>query len=414
MSLRLAACAALAALPALPAAADDVLTTADGIVRNFLCVGAGCVDPESFGTDTVKLKAAALRLLFEDTSTGTGLPGNDWRLVANDLASGGRDYFALVDATSNRQVVRVEAGARTNAIFVDDKDRVGLGTSLPQDSLHVLAGRAPTLRLEQDTSQGEPPITWRLSAGTSSFAIIGGQDPNSLFKIPFAINTAAPSNSLRIATNGNIGLGISSPQASLDIFSNSGDAQVRVSETNFNSSPRTLLNLVNNGRPEIVLANTDTGGEWSFGAGTNFILKQGAVGSTSSAKTKLFEIDDAGNASLTGTLTTGGTTCGTGCDAVFAPDYPLPSIAEHAAQMQALGYLPNVGPTPENTPIDLTDKLGRMLNELEHAHLYIAQLEGESHNHRAEIAALRHNHDQQIARLRAEVAALRKTLAPDD
>ncbi|MEZ5716061.1 MAG: hypothetical protein R3D85_13365 [Paracoccaceae bacterium] len=41
--------------------------------------------------------------------------------------------------------------------------------------------------------------------------------------------------------------------------------------------------------------------------------------------------------------------------------------------MQALGYLPNVGPTLENTPINVTDKLGRMLNELEHAHLYIAQ-----------------------------------------
>jgi hypothetical protein len=34
-----------------------------------------------------------------------------------------------------------------------------------------------------------------------------------------------------------------------------------------------------------------------------------------------------------------------------------------------------VGPTPEGAPFDVTDKLGRMLNELEHAHLYIAELE---------------------------------------
>ncbi|MEZ5716350.1 MAG: hypothetical protein R3D85_15045 [Paracoccaceae bacterium] len=114
------------------------------------------------------------------------------------------------------------------------------------------------------------------------------------------------------------------------------------------------------------MANTDTGGEWSFGAGTDFVLKQGAVGSASNAKTKLFKtrIDDA---TLTGSLTTGGTTCGGGCDAVFAPDYPLPSIADHAARMRALGYLPNVGPTPEGAPFNVTDKLGRMLNELEHA-----------------------------------------------
>ncbi|MEZ5716352.1 MAG: hypothetical protein R3D85_15055 [Paracoccaceae bacterium] len=30
------------------------------------------------------------------------------------------------------------------------------------------------------------------------------------------------------------------------------------------------------------MGNTGTGGEWSFGAGTSFILKQGAVGSASS------------------------------------------------------------------------------------------------------------------------------------
>ncbi|MEZ5714070.1 MAG: hypothetical protein R3D85_02175 [Paracoccaceae bacterium] len=131
-----------------------------------------------------------------------------------------------------------------------------------------------------------------------------------------------------------------------------------------------------------------TRGEWSFGAGTNFILKQGAVGSASNAKTKLFEVTDTGNAILTGTLTTGGTTCGGGCDAVFEPDYPLPSIADHAAQMRALGYLPNVGPTPEGAPFDLTDKLGRMLNELEHAHLYIAQ------------------QDARIARLEAQLATV--------
>jgi uncharacterized coiled-coil protein SlyX len=58
---------------------------------------------------------------------------------------------------------------------------------------------------------------------------------------------------------------------------------------------------------------------------------------------------------------------------VFSQDYDLPSIAEHAEAMWSLGHLPNVGPTPENTPINVSDKLGRMLNELEHAHIYIAE-----------------------------------------
>jgi hypothetical protein len=37
-------------------------------------------------------------------------------------------------------------------------------------------------------------------------------------------------------------------------------------------------------------------------------------------------------------------------------------------------YLPAVGPTQENAPINLSDKTGRMLNELEKAHIYIEQL----------------------------------------
>ena len=35
----------------------------------------------------------------------------------------------------------------------------------------------------------------------------------------------------------------------------------------------------------------------------------------------------------------------------------------------ALGHLPNDGPTRPGEPWDVTDKLGRVLNELEHAHL---------------------------------------------
>ena len=38
-------------------------------------------------------------------------------------------------------------------------------------------------------------------------------------------------------------------------------------------------------------------------------------------------------------------------------------------------YLPAVGPTKAGEPINVTVKLTRMLNELEMAHIYIAQLE---------------------------------------
>ncbi|MCF3596450.1 hypothetical protein LZG00_20900, partial [Rhodobacteraceae bacterium LMO-12] len=43
--------------------------------------------------------------------------------------------------------------------------------------------------------------------------------------------------------------------------------------------------------------------------------------------------------------------------------------------MFANRHLPNVGPTAESGPMNLSDKIGGMLNELEKAHIYIAQLE---------------------------------------
>ncbi len=192
-----------------------------------------------------------------------------------------------------------------------------------------------------------------------------------------------------VGINGDLGVGTQMPSSTLHVRRADGSAKVLVEETSATTSPRTLINLQNNGRPEIVMGNTGTNGEWSFGAGTNFILKQGAVGSTSAAKTKLLTLfAGTGNLEITGSIITGGPTCGAGCDAVFSSDYELPTIEEHAQQMYALGHLPNVGSTAPGQSVNLTDHMGKLLNELEHAHIYIAQLERNDARHQAELASL--------------------------
>ena len=42
--------------------------------------------------------------------------------------------------------------------------------------------------------------------------------------------------------------------------------------------------------------------------------------------------------------------------------------------MWANKHLPAIGPTEPSKPVNLTDQYGNMLNELEKAHIYIAQL----------------------------------------
>ncbi|HEX2123520.1 MAG TPA: hypothetical protein VHL59_17955, partial [Thermoanaerobaculia bacterium] len=85
------------ARPGTPRVLDQVIPD-DLIVQGSTCVGFDCVNNESFGFDTIRLKENNTRIKFEDTSTGS-FPTNDWQLTANDSASGGASKFSIEDIT---------------------------------------------------------------------------------------------------------------------------------------------------------------------------------------------------------------------------------------------------------------------------------------------------------------------------
>ncbi|MEC9250834.1 MAG: hypothetical protein VX501_09300, partial [Pseudomonadota bacterium] len=151
-----------------PASADQVFND-DLIVTFSACIGNDCVNGESFGFDTLRIKENNLRIHFDDTSTSASFPRNDWRLVANDSANGGGNYFAIEDSTAGRIPFRVEAGAPANSLYVEDAGRVGFGTSTPVVEMHVVDGDTPTLRLEQDGSSGFTPQTFDVAANEANF-----------------------------------------------------------------------------------------------------------------------------------------------------------------------------------------------------------------------------------------------------
>ncbi|MDQ2090264.1 hypothetical protein [Marimonas arenosa] len=368
---------------AAPLAAQTVLS-GDHSVDGNLCVGVDCTGSETFGIEDLKIKDDNPRLLFEDTtSSGTFI---DWMLVANDSPTTGFNYFAITDSNAGNQIFKIEAGGPANGLYLDNAGELGLGTSLPQREIHMKGGDAQTIRFEKDSTGIGSPQTWDILTDDIGFSVI---DQTNGGLEPFRIEPGTATNfSLFIKSTGKIGLGTDTPSAAMHLTRSNGTAQFLVQETSATTSPRTLVNLQNNGRPEIVMGNTDTGGEWSFGAGTNFILKQGAVGTASSAKTKYLTLfAGSGDLEIAGQIITGGPTCSTGCDAGFSADYDLPSITEHAEAMFSLGYLPNVGPTAPGAPINITERYGALLNELEHAHLYIAQLERDNRAQANRIAA---------------------------
>ena len=86
---------------------------------------------------------------------------------------------------------------------------------------------------------------------------------------------------------------------------------------------------------------------------------------------------------------------------MFADDYALLSIAAHNTAMWDNGYLPNVGPTLDGEPLNVADKMGRMLNELEYAHIFIGDLNQELVSARGEIARQKAVNADILARLSA-------------
>ena len=339
--------------------ADQVILD-DLIVDGSACIGFDCVNGESFGFDTLRLKENNLRLNFDDTSTSASFPGNDWRIVINDSSNGGANYFAIEDSTAARQIFRVDAGAPTNALRVDAQGDVGIGISTPVVELHIADGDTPTLRLEQNGSSGFTPQTWDVAGNETNFFV---RDVTNGSTLPFRIRPGAPTSAIDINANGEVGIGTASPKA-----------HVHIVDTNGGSGGMNVLMLEQNGNPELVFKNTLANKYWEFSAGNNFLFRETDVNGDSLGAPAFKIANTTGNLTIAGTITTSGATCGGGCDIVFEPDYHLPSIQEHAELMWKNKHLPNIGPTIENQPFDLTDKTGRMLNELEKAHIYIEQL----------------------------------------
>jgi hypothetical protein len=189
------------------AAADQVIPD-DLIVQGSICTGFDCVNNEAFGSDTIILKENQLRILFLDTSAA-GFPSNDWRLIAND-ATGAGNLFAIEDVTGGRRIMTLEAGAATNSIFVDSTGRVGFRTSTPVLDLHVATSNTPALRLEQNNSGGFTAQTWDIGANEANFFV---RDVTGGSKLSFRIRPGAPTSSLDISANGNVGVGLSSTRS---------------------------------------------------------------------------------------------------------------------------------------------------------------------------------------------------------
>ncbi|MCH9650539.1 MAG: tail fiber domain-containing protein [Deltaproteobacteria bacterium] len=186
----------------------------DLVVQGSICAGFDCTSGESFGFDTLRLKENNLRIKAQDTSTSASFPTNDWQITFNDTGNGGANKFSIDDIDGGRTPFTIEASAPSHSLYVDDGGRVGLGTATPVVELHVVNGDSPTIRLEQNGSSGFTPQTWDMAGNETNFFV---RDATNGSRLPFKIRPSAPTNSIFVDTDGDVGLQDASPDARLDV-----------------------------------------------------------------------------------------------------------------------------------------------------------------------------------------------------
>ena len=250
------------------AAFADVLYNDDIIVKGSICVGVDCNSGESFSFDTIRMKENNLRIRFIDTSVTSGFPTRDWQILVNDSINGGKNLFAIENVDNDRRPFVIADNAQQHALYIGPNAAVGLGTSAPAVELHILEGNSPTVRLDQDGSSGFAAQAWDVGGNETNFFI---RDVSNNSNLPLRIRAGAPTASIYVAADGDVGFRTTSPDGMFDIASasNANQHAFFVSATDDvgigTGSPRGPFEVGNTSRvetdapPFIVASNNNVG-----------------------------------------------------------------------------------------------------------------------------------------------------------
>ncbi len=357
--------------------ASTTAARADQVFLDDLIVdGSACI-----GFDTLRLKENNVRIKFQDTSASASFPTNDWQITANDSSNGGQNKFSIDDIDGGRTPFTIEAGALAHSLYVDDGGRIGLKTSSPVVELHMRDGDTPTTRLEQDGSSGFTPQTWDVAGNETNFFI---RDTTNGSKLPFRIKPSAPSNSIFVDTDGDVGLGTSSPAAKLHV----SEGVLRVSKTGNTLTDSAYLELAaeTNTQPSadpqtwFVRATTQNG---------NFAIRN------ETDETVPFKIEPSANNNNALTIKADGSIEVQGVpvhpDYVFEPNYGLMPLKELEAFVREKRHLPGIpskGDVEEVGTINLTQMQMKLLQKVEELTLYTLEQRKTIDGLRARLAVL--------------------------
>ncbi len=402
--------------------AIGTLSNAGGV--NAIAIGADTADAGSFGAGAQGANSIVIGADAGDggfagavvvgtfasvggsSSTALGLSasaaGNQSTALGRSASAAGSSSTALGYDANAAGTWSTAVGSLTNNGVSSGPYATAIGYAARSQGINAIAIGASTGAAAQEgaDAQGDHSIVIGTEASDAGFAgvILLGKDTLATEANQVILKSA---DTFTILGNGDAGIGTAAPMGSLDI--NSG-----ASDTTF---------LLTNSMAQWELKNKASTGRLNFKnlttSGVPFKLGPNSVNGLLSVGTAAADVVEVrGDLDVTGTLTTGGPTCGGGCDAVFGADYDLPTIEEHAKAMYANSYLPQVGPTVPHAPMNISEKVGDMLNELEKAHIYIAQMQAAGKRRDVEKQALQSRLEQQGAELEVIKQQIEYLLTP--
>mmetsp|Transcript_23988 Transcript_23988/g.43906 ORF Transcript_23988/g.43906 Transcript_23988/m.43906 type:complete len:381 (+) Transcript_23988:891-2033(+) len=355
------------------ASADQVFAD-DLIVQGSACIGIDCANGESFGFDTIRLKENNLRIKAQDTSTSASFPTVDWQITFNDSGNGGANKFAIDDIDNNRTPFTIEASARSNALYVDDGGRIGLGTSTPVVDLHAVNGNSPTLRLEQDGSSGFTPQTFDIAANEANFFV---RDVTNGSTLPLRIEPSAPTDALYVEDTGDIGIGTNAPERDLHIRNtgSSNAAQILLEQASAGAVQIRLETTLENNRR--ILGMSGGSVQTSVNMGDTAITLFG-----SDINTPWLEVTATG-------ISVSGTDMNVP-DYVFEPDYDLRPLRDVQAFIIDNKHLPDVPSAKmvQTNGLNMSEMQLTLLRKVEELTLYTLEQQDHIDTLTAQVAQL--------------------------